>query len=106
MLYFLLGLLALVLTLSLLKGFARASPAVVARQLRVIAGSSALAGAVLLGVRGALSYAVPLAMFGYWLIWGSARPRWAGFPGGGQHTAGQASRIRTDYLEMELEHDT
>lgn len=105
MLYFFLGLLALVLTLIALKGFARANPTVVARQLRIMAGSSALAGAAVLGVRGAMTYAVPLAMFGSWLIWGRPVP-WAGFPGGGRRTAGQASRVATDWLEMELDHDT
>jgi len=106
MLYFALGLIALILALSILKGFAGANPAVLARQMRVIAGSSALAGAAVLGVRGALSYAIPLAMFGSWLIWGSGGPRWGGFPRSSQRTPGQASRVRTDYLEMELEHDT
>lgn len=101
--YFLLGLLALSLALVLLHGFTRASPAAIARQIRRGAGAAALAGAAVLFLRGLVSFAVPLAMLGWWLIWGRKAP-WQG--GRAQPRPGQSSRVVTDHLEMELDHDT
>jgi hypothetical protein len=106
MLYFVLGLIALVVVLILLRGFVRADVAVLARGLRIVGGTAALGGAAVLLFRGYMQYAVPLAMLGSWLLWGGGGPSWGGFPGGGQPTAGQTSRVVTDYLEMELDHDS
>ena len=105
MLYFLLGLAALLVALILLRGFARADVAVLVRGLRIVGGTAALGGAAILVFRGSLHYALPLAMLGSWLLWGGG-PSWAGFPGGGQPSGGQSSRVVTDHLEMELDHDT
>jgi hypothetical protein len=105
--YFLFGLAALALGLLFLQGFTRADVAVLARQIRVFTGTLALGGAAALVIRGMLSYALPLAMFGSWLLWGrgGAAP-WGGSPGRPQKSPGQTSRVVTDYLEMELDHDT
>jgi hypothetical protein len=105
--YFLFGLAALALGLLLLQGFTRADVAVLARQLRVFTGTLALGGAAALVIRGMMSYALPLAMFGSWLLWGrgGAAP-WGGSPGRPHKSPGQTSRVVTDHLEMELDHDT
>lgn len=101
MLYFLLGLAALVLGLLLLRGFSRADITVLARQIRIVGGVAALAGAAAFMLRGMLSYAMPLAMLGSWLLWGGGPPF-----GRAQKSPGQASRIVTGHLEMELDHDS
>lgn len=101
--YFLLGLVALTLALVVMHGFTRATPAVVARQVRRGVGVAALAGAAALFVRGLVSIALPLAVLGSWLIWGRGAP-WQGGPARPQ--PGQTSRVVTDHLEMELDHDT
>jgi hypothetical protein len=105
--YFLFGLAALALGLLFLQGFTRADVAVLARQLRVFTGTLALGGAAALVFRGMMSYALPLAMFGSWLLWGrgGAAP-WGGSSGRSQKSAGRTSRVVTDHLEMELDHDT
>lgn len=100
--YLLLGLAALVLVLHASRAFLRANPASLARLLRRAGGVFALGGAAFLLIRGAFSVAFPLAMFGWWLLLGA--PGVAG--GGGQKTPGQTSRVVTEHLEVELDHDT
>jgi hypothetical protein len=102
--YFLIGLCALIIVLAVLHAFKGANPAVLARQLRGVGGVVVLAGAAFLGARGALSYALPLAMFGFWLLFGGSGAPWG--PGRAIPSGGQSSRIVTDHLEMELDHDT
>ena len=104
MLYFALGLIALVVALVALKGFARADVAKLARQLRMVGGGLALAGATLFIVRGSLGYALPLAMLGIWLLSGGKGLPWG--TGYGLPSGGRASKVTTDHLEMELDHDT
>jgi hypothetical protein len=105
MLYLVLGLAALVLGLMALRAFAQANPANVVRRMRVGGGAVTLLVAGLLAARGIEIVAAPLAMLGSWLIWGRALPPWLG-GGNAQRTPGQSSRIVTDHLEMELDHDT
>ena len=104
--YFILGFIVLWLSLVAINAFMHANPAVLARQLRVGAGVAVLAGAATLTVRGMLSYAFPLAMLGSWLIWGSGGPRWGGLPGGSRKAPRQTSRVVTEHLDMELDHDS
>jgi hypothetical protein len=104
--YLILGVVVLWLTLIAVNAFMNANPAVMARHLRVGAGVAVLAGAATLTVRGMISYAVPLGALGYWLIWGHGGPRWGGYAGRGQKAAGQTSRVTTEHLEMELDHDS
>lgn len=101
--YFLLGLAALLLILLALRGFTRANVKTVARQIRIVAGIGALAAAAALMLRGLLSWAGPLAIFGVWMLFGGGNA-----PLGGQasKSPGQTSKIVTDFLEMELDHDT
>jgi hypothetical protein len=54
-------------------------------------------------MRGLEVIAIPLAMFGSYLLWGSTRGPWGGST---RRSPGQTSRIETEHLEMELDHDT
>ncbi|HKZ96647.1 MAG TPA: DnaJ domain-containing protein [Hyphomicrobiaceae bacterium] len=104
--FFLLGLAALVLVLLTTHAFTRANPAAMARQFRIAGGSVALAGAALFLVRGMTGPALLLAAFGSWLLGWGAAGSWGAFPGSGRKSPGQTSRVVTDHLEMELDHDT
>jgi hypothetical protein len=104
--YFLFGLAALALGLLLLQGFTRADVAMLARHVRVFTGTLALGGAAVFVFRGMMSYALPLAMLGSWLLWGRGGAPWRWSPGRPQRSPGQTSRVVTDHLEMELDHDT
>ena len=106
MLYLVLGLIALVLGLIALRSFAQANPANVARRLRIGGGAVSLFAAGLLMLRGIEVLAIPLGMFGSWLIWGRTLPPWLGGGGSARRSPGQTSRIETDHLQMELDHDT
>jgi hypothetical protein len=99
--FLLLGLVALVVMLLLLRGFTRANVQVLTRQLRVAGGVLALGGAAILVVRGLAGYAAPLAGLGVWLLWGHGGIGTRATP-----SPQQASRIVTDTLEAELDHDT
>jgi hypothetical protein len=83
-----------------------ANVAVLAKRLRHGVGVVALAASVAFAVRGLMGYAMPLAMLGIWLLTGSTGLPWGSFPGRGVPSSGNTSRIETDHLEMELDHDT
>src|SRR5438552_7121686 len=83
-----------------------ANPQVLVRQLRIGAGVAALAGAGFLVFRGLVGYAMSLAALGSWLLWGTGGFPWGGFPGGAPRSPGQSSRVMTEHLEVELDHDT
>lgn len=100
MLYFLLGLALLVVVLVAVHGFATVNPRLLVSRLKLAGGVLALAGAALLIIRGGAGYAAPLAMLGAWLIWGDRSLPMT------RRTGGQTSQVTTDYLEMELDHDT
>jgi hypothetical protein len=99
--YLLLGMVALLLLLLATRAYTLAKPQLLARQLRIAAGVAALAGAGLLVMRGMLGYALSLAAFGSWLLWGATD---AGTPA--QQTRRQVSRVATAHLEVELDHDS
>jgi hypothetical protein len=100
-----LGILALILILWLLNSFARSNPQVLAAALKTGGGVAALAGAAFFGIRGRIDVAIALGMTGLgllgWLPWGPA-----GFGARTKKSAGQVSRVRTAFIEMELEHDS
>ena len=102
--YLLLGFAALLLFLLAARAYTMANPQVLARQLRIGAGVAALVGAGLLVFRGLVGYAISLATLGSWLLWGQGGL--SGFGGRAQKTAGQTSRVTTEHLEVELDHDT
>jgi hypothetical protein len=101
----LLGLVVLLLLLWAASAFIKADPKQVARILRGIGGVAALLLATFLLFRGAIGVAIPIGAFGLALLgWASFWP--ASLGARTQRSAGQASRVRTAFLEMELDHDT
>jgi DnaJ-domain-containing protein 1 len=82
--------------------FSQPSPTGFARGVRSCAGILVLAGAAFVGTRGAILTAASLAVFGAGLL-GWSPAQWFRE---GRRTRGQASRVRSAFLEMELDHDT
>jgi hypothetical protein len=103
MAYLLAGLVALAVGLFAVRAFARANPAFMARRLTVGAGVVLLLAAGALFLRGLEFVAIPLAMLASWLLWGSTSGPWGAST---RKAPGQTSRIATEHLEMELDHDT
>ena len=99
------GVVVLALALWALNAFTKVSPQKAAVVLKTGGGVGALAIAGVLGLRGRLDIAVPLGLAGLgllgWLPWSipglAARTR---------KSAGQVSRVRAAFVEMELDHDT
>ena len=102
---FLLGVVALILLLWAASAFTKADPKQAARVLRWIGGGVSLLLAGFLLFRGQIGVAIPLGALGLGLLgWTSFWP--AAFGARTQKSAGQTSRVRTAFLEMELDHDT
>jgi hypothetical protein len=101
-----LGLVAPVVALIVLRGFTVANPAVMARQLKLAGGVLALVAAVVFFMRGGINQALVLGLIGAWLLGWRGLGSWGGFPGSARKSPGQTSRVTTDHLEMELDHDT
>jgi hypothetical protein len=99
------GLLVLVAALWVLGVISRVDPKVAARVTKAAGGILAIGFAAFLGLRGEIGIAIPLGIFGLGLLgWISF-----GIPGFSQRTqksARQISRVRSAYLEMELDHDS
>ena len=99
------GLVVLALLLYALHTFSRVNPHTLAIVLKTGGGLGALALAGLLGLRGRLDIAVPLGITGLGLL-GWLPFSMASFGARTQKSAGQVSRVRSAFLEMELDHDT
>jgi DnaJ domain len=100
-----LGVLVLVLALWALNVISKVDPRVGARVLKAGGGLLALGFAVFLGLRGEIGVAIPLGAFGLGLLgWLPFGP--AGFSARTQKSGGQASRVRSPLIEMELDHDS
>jgi hypothetical protein len=102
---FLIGLAILVILLVIAKGFARADPRGMVKGARIAGGVAALGGAAFLMARGQISIGLPLGLTGLGLL------GWLPFGGAtfGQRTRkspGQVSRVRSAFVEMELDHDS
>jgi hypothetical protein len=99
------GVVVLILLLWAANVFAKADTRRLVKVLRPVGGVGVLALAVFLGVRGELAVALPLGFAGLsllgWLPFGPA-----GFGQRTSKTARQVSRVRSAFLEMELDHDT
>jgi DnaJ domain len=102
---FIFGIVVLALALWALHTFSRVDPRTLAIVLKTGGGIGALGLAGVLGVRGRLDIAIPLGLTGLgllgWLPWS--------MPGFGARThksPGQVSRVRSAFVEMELDHDT
>jgi hypothetical protein len=107
MVYLLAGLAVLVAGLIAVRGFTNANPAIIARQLRFLGGAVLMAIAAGMALRGRIDFALLIGFTGWGLLMGRGVLPW-GRGGWGQSTpsGGQGSRILTDHLEMELDHDT
>jgi DnaJ-like protein len=97
----------------LLQMFRAANPAALARALKMVGGVVALAVAAFVGVKGELAVAIPLGIFGAGLLgWSPRAMQGLGNIGGlfgglgSQRSAGQASTVRSQFLEMTLDHDS
>jgi hypothetical protein len=102
------GLLALALVLWLVKSFTKADPKYMIRIARTAGGIVALAGAAFLGVRGQLAVAVPLGAAGLGLLgWVPTdwMPSWMS-PILQQERSRKASSVRSNFLAVELDHDS
>ena len=103
------GLLGLILALWLLKSFAHSDPRYLIKVGKTAGGVVALAGAAFLGVRGQVLLAVPLGVTGLSLLglegWLPAWMRAYSWPFG-QKSGGQRSRVRSNFIEMTLDHDS
>jgi hypothetical protein len=102
--YLILGLVLLVLVLLGGRALVRANPKLLARNIRKIGGVSAIVAGMLLMGTGKLMLGLPLALFGYSLL--NRSFSWSNPLGGADKSAGQTSSVRTDMLEMTLDHDT
>jgi hypothetical protein len=99
------GLLALVVALWALNVISKVDPKVGARVLKAGGGLLSLGFAVFLGLRGEVGVAIPLGAFGLGLLgWLPFGP--AGFSQRTTKRGGQTSRVRSSYVEMELDHDS
>jgi hypothetical protein len=91
--------------------FRAANPAVLARAVKIVGGVLSLAVAAYTGLRGELVVAIPLGLFGAGLL-GWSPYGMSGFSGigslfgGGQRSSGQSSRVRSQFLDMSLDHDS
>ncbi|MCA6117282.1 DnaJ domain-containing protein [Bradyrhizobium sp. WSM 1738] len=101
------GVVAVVVLYLLLQMLRAANPVVLARAIRIVGGVLALAVAAFTGLRGELAIAIPLGIFGAGLLgWSPFGQSIGGIFGGGQRSSGQASRVRSQFLEMTLDHDS
>ena len=105
--YFLIVILIVVVVAVALRAFLNANPKDLARTLRKMAGIGALMLAAFFAVTGRFVFAVPLgilamSLLGRGFVGGGFSP----FPGSANKSAGQRSRVRTQNVEMELDHDT
>ena len=107
------GAVAVIVLYLLLQMFRAANPVVLARAIRISGGVVALAVAAFTGVKGELAVAVPLGIFGAGLLGWSpfGATGFANIAGvfggiGAQRSQGQTSRVRSQFLDMSLDHDS
>src|SRR5258708_19181465 len=106
------GVVAIITLYLLLQMFRAANPAVLARTIKIGGGVVALAVAAFTGLRGELAVAIPLGIFRAGLLgWSPFGPSGFSnigglFGGNKQRSPGQASRVRSPYLDMSLDHDS
>ena len=107
------GVVAVIVLYSLLQMFRAANPVVLARAIKIVGGVVALAVAAFTGFRGELAVAIPIGIFGAGLL-GWSPFGTLGFPNiggifsgaGSARSAGQTSQVRSQFLDMTLDHDS
>ena len=105
------GTVAVLVLYTLLQMFRSANPAVMARGVKIAGGLLALAVAGFIGLRGELAIAIPLGVFGAGLLgWSpfgtSGFGNIGGLFGSSSRSSGQTSHVRSQYLDMTLDHDS
>ena len=106
------GVVAVVLLYALLQMFRAANPIVLARAIKIGGGVVALAVAAFTGIKGELAVAIPLGIFGAGLLgWSPFGPSGFSniggiFGAGAKRSPGQRSRVRSQFLDMGLDHDS
>ena len=99
------GALILVAALWVLGVVSKIDPKIGARILKASGGLISLGLAVFLGLRGEIAVAIPLGAVGLGLLgWMPFGP--AGFSARTQKTSGRTSRVKSAFIEMELDHDS
>src|SRR5258707_12838243 len=106
------GVVAVILLYALLQMFRAANPVVLARAIKIGGGVVALAVAAFTGAKGELAVAIPLGIFGAGLLgWSPFGTSGFGnigglFGGSSTRSPGQTSRVRSQFLDMILDHDS
>ena len=106
------GALAVFVLYTLLQMFRAANPAILARGVKIGGGVVALAVAAFTGIKGELAVAIPLGIFGAgllgWSPFGTTGFSNIGgmFGGGARKSSGQTSQVRSQFLDMTLDHDS
>jgi DnaJ domain len=107
------GAIAVVTLYLLLQMLRTANPAMLAGLVRKAGGVACLAVAAFTGLRGELAVAIPIGLFGAGLLgWAPMSGSVFGPVGrlfgglGTQRSTGQASRVRSQFLDMTLDHDS
>src|SRR3954465_13106584 len=104
------GAVAVILLYSLLQMFRAANPVVLARAIKIGGGGVSLAVAAFTGIKGELAVAAPLGVFGACLVvWspfgGTSFSSIGGLFGyGAKRSPGQTSQVRSQFLDMTLDH--
>lgn len=99
------GVVAVITLYLLLQLFRSANPTVMAKGLKIGGGIAALGVAAFVGVRGELAVAIPLGIFGAGLLgWSPFGP--AGFGARTTRSTGKTSQVRSQFLDMSLDHDS
>ncbi len=102
--FLILGLALLVLVLLAGRALVRANPKLLAKNIRKIGGWSAIIVAMVLMATGRMMLGLPLALFGYSLL--NRSFSWRNPLGSADKSSGQTSSVRTEMLEMTLDHDS
>jgi hypothetical protein len=107
------GVVAVITLYLLLQMFRAANPAVLARAIKFGGGVVALAVAAFTGLRGELAVAIPLGIVGAGLLgWTPLANAGFGnfggglFGGGAARPSSQSSRVRSQFLDMRLDHES
>jgi hypothetical protein len=107
------GAVAVFVLYMLLQMVRTANPAALARAVKIAGGLVALAFAAFIGARGELAVAIPIGVFGAGLLGWSpfGMPNFRSIGGlfgaaGSQRSSGQTSTVRSQFLDMTLDHDS
>ncbi|WP_316184881.1 DnaJ domain-containing protein [Bradyrhizobium sp. SZCCHNRI1003] len=103
------GAVAVITLYLLLQMFRAANPAVLARAIKIVGGILCLAVAAFTGIRGEFVVAIPIGLFGAGLLgWAPSGIGNFGniFGLGSKHSAGNSSQVRSQFIEMMLDHDS